>query len=278
MTLRSRLFSWSFELDRAARVLAILREELAFRTLTERDWLDLGQSLYTQEPKYSQGSDHNQSGLFAFEREAIELAFPPPPAAILVGGCGGGREIFGLLERGYRIAAAYDPVKEFIDALREDPRLFEMRERLCVGAHQTVDSLAPVRKLCETGAPVDAVLVGWTSYTHVRGAKRRVEFLRSVRALCPSGPLLLSFHAAMADESERPARLRTRLRRVLGTSRSMAETGDGLQRGQGAVHRFTEAAFAEEAIAAGYRVRLWQEHDFGAAHAILIPETHTEAP
>jgi len=138
MTARARLMSWSFELDRIARVLAIAREELAFRFLAEDDWLEVGRSLYGRADKYSRGSAHNESGLFAFERAAIEEAFPPPPASILVGACGGGRELFALIERGYRIAAAYDPVATFIEALRQDPRLFDVKDRLCVGTHQAV--------------------------------------------------------------------------------------------------------------------------------------------
>ncbi|HKO49583.1 MAG TPA: hypothetical protein VJV79_17760, partial [Polyangiaceae bacterium] len=124
MTARARLMSWSFEFDRIARVLAIAREELAFRMFAESDWLDLSRSLYGRAAKYARGSDHNESGLFAFERDVIEQAFPAPPAAILVCACGGGRELFSLVERGYRIAAAYDPVPGFIEALRQDPRLF----------------------------------------------------------------------------------------------------------------------------------------------------------
>jgi len=269
--------NWSFELDRVARGLAILREELAFRTFTEQDWLDLGRSLYGQATHYSRGSVHNESGLFAFERESIELAFPSPPAAILVGACGGGREIFGLLQRGYCIAAAYDPVESFIAALREDPRLIEIRDRLCVGTHQSVQSLPALGQLSRTGTRIDAVVVGWGSYTHLRGAKRRVEFLRSLRALCPTGPVLLSFFAEMGSEPERVTRLRARLRRLMGTTDSMVEPGDGLNRGQGATHRFTEVAFAREASEAGYRVVRWQEHDFAAAHAVVVPEPRSEA-
>jgi hypothetical protein len=257
--------------------LAILREELAFRTFTEQDWLELGRSLYARATRYSQGSAHNESGLFAFEREAIELAFPAAPATILVGACGRGREIFALLEHGYRIAAAYDPVEPFIDALREDPRLFEMRDRLCVGAHQSVKSLPLFRELSEAG-PVDAVVVGWGSYTHLRGAARRVEFLRTLRTLCPSGPVLLSFYAEGGGEPEAPARLRARLRRFFGTTSAMVEPGDGINRGQGATHRFTEEAFAREAAEAGYRVQHWQEHEFAAAHAILVPEILSQDP
>lgn len=271
MISRGRLLGFSFELDRIARALAIAREEVAFRVLAEPDWLELGRTLYGRAPKYSRGSLHNESGLFAFEREAIERAFPAPPAAIVVGACGGGRELFGLLERGYRIAAAYDPVPAFIEALRDDPRLSEIEQNLCVGYHQNIASLAPIAELRRSGETADAIVVGWGSYTHLLRAERRVEFLRALRSLCPRGPVLLSFFVAMADEDERPRRFRARLRRLLGTTEAMVEPGDGLHRGAGGIHYFTRPSFTNEAEQAGYRVQHWQEHDFAAAHAVLIP-------
>ena len=278
MTPRVRMMSWSFELDRIARVLAIAREELAFRFLAAEDWVELGQAMYGRAAKYARGSKHNESGLFAFELDAIEQAFPPPPAAILVGACGGGRELFALLERGYRIAAAYDPVTAFIAALRSDPRLIESKDRLCVGTHQAVSSMPPIADLRRRGQSIDAVVVGWGSYTHILGSKARVEFLRSLRALCPRGPVLVSFFVGTGSEAERPHRFRSKLRRILGTTETMLEEGDGLHRGSGGIHYFTEAGFKTEAEAAGYRVRHWQEHDFAAAHAILIPESQAEGP
>lgn len=275
---RGRVVAWTFELDRIARALAILREELAFRILAEKDWLELGRSMYSRSAKYSLGSEHNESGLFAFERAAIEEAFPPPPASILVGACGGGRELFALVERGYRIAAAYDPVAPFVDVLRQDPRLWESKDRICVGAHQALDSMAPIAELRQRRQQVDAIIVGWGSYTHIMGAERRVEFLRSLRALCPLGPVLLSFFVQMGNEAERPRRWRSNLRRLLGTSDAMVETGDGLHRATGGIHYFTEAAFRSEAARAGYGVQRWQEHDFAAGHAILLPEPHGDGP
>lgn len=273
MSTRARLMSWSFELDRVARALAIAREELAFRFLDEKDWLEVSRSLYRRAEKYSRGSAHNESGLFAFERGAIKEHFPPPPASILVGACGGGRELFALVDRGYRIAAAYDPVETFIEALREDPRLFDVKDRLCVGSHQAMESMVPVADLRRQGDAIDAVIIGWGSFTHILGAERRVEFLRTLRTLCPHGPVLVSFFVKLGSDAERQRRFRSKLRRFFGTTDAMAETGDGLHRGAGGIHYFTEASFATEAARAGYRVQHWQEHDFAAAHAVLIAES-----
>jgi SAM-dependent methyltransferase len=276
MTARARLMSWSFDLDRIARVLAIAREELAFRMLDESDWVELSRLLYGRSAKYSQGSEHNESGLFAFERNAIERSFPPPPASILVGACGGGRELFGLVERGYRIAAAYDPVAKFIDTLREDRRFADAKERLCVASHQQVESLPPLMEMRRKGDYLDAVVVGWTSYTHLLRAPSRVAFLHALRRLCPRGPVLVSFFVQSAGEAERPRQFRSMLRRLLGTTEGMVQPGDGLHRSAGGIHYFTEAGFLAEAAEAGYRVQHWQEHDFAAAHAVLVPESYDE--
>lgn len=273
MTIRARLIGLSFELDKIASALATAREEVAFRILREKDWLELGTVLYGRASKYSRGSPHNESGLFAFERAAIESYFPAPPASVLVGACGGGREIFGLLERGYRIEAAYDPVPTFVEVLRDDPRLFDANERLFVGSHQDIDAMTPIAELRRSGRTVDAIVVGWGSYTHLLGTERRVAFLRSLRSLCPHGPVLLSFFLLMGSEAERPRKFRSRLRRVLGTTDDMVESGDGLHRGAGGIHYFTQASFTSEAERAGYRVEHWQDHDFAAAHAVLIPQT-----
>ena len=278
MISRGYLLGWTFELDRIGRVLAIAREELAFRILTEKDWLELSRSTYSRSAKYSRGSTHNESGLFEFERSAIEEMFPPPPASILVGACGGGRELFALLDQGYRIAAAYDPVASFVAALRNDPRLVESRDRICIGTHQAIESMVPLAELRQRESHVDAVVVGWGSYTHILGAARRIEFLRSLRALCPRGPVLLSFFVQTGSEAERPGRLRAKLRRILGTTAAMVETGDGLHGATGGIHYFTETTFGTEAAEAGYRVRHWRQHDFAAAHAVLIPESPDQSP
>ena len=271
---RANLISWTFELDRVARALAIAREELTFRLLDDDGWIELSRRLYGRAGKYVHGSAHNESGLFEFERLAIERFFPPPPAAILVGACGGGRELFGLVERGYKIASAYDPVAPFIEALRRDPRLIEAKDHLCVGTHQALDSMSPISDQHQRTRRVDAVIVGWGSYTHLLRAALRVRFLCSLRSRCPHGPVLLSFFVTDGTtEGERPHRLRSNLRKLLGTDDSMFEAGDGLHGGTGGIHYFTEAGLADEAEQAGYVVQHYQEHQPSAAHAVLLPKS-----
>jgi hypothetical protein len=273
----ARFLSWTFEIDRIARALAIAREELAFRLLNEDGWLELSRRMYDRSHKYQDGSAHNESGLFEFERHAIERFFPPPPASILVGACGGGRELFALVERGYRIATAYDPVTAFVEALQRDPRLLDAKDRLHIGTHQGIDSIVRISEPRTRGEPIDAAIVGWGSYTHLLRAESRVRFLRSLRSMCPSGPVLLSFFVDFrATEGAPRHELRSRLRKLLRTRPAMLETGTALHPNTGGVHLFTEASFAAEADQAGFRVQHYQEHDFSYAHAVLRPDSQTD--
>jgi len=271
---RARLLSSTFVLDRIARFLAVAREEIAFRWLREADWTELSEVLYGRTAKYHGATSHNESGLFAFERAAIEEFFPAPPASVLVGACGGGRELLALRALGYRIAAAYDPVTAFVSELKQDARLTDISDRIHVGSHQTLRELCPLVE--SKRESIDAVVVGWGSYTHVLGSKQRVQFLRSVRALCPRAPVLLSFFTDVGDdEGPRVNALRATLVKLLGTGSKAIESGDRLHRGIGGVHFFTEASFTDEVRRAGYDVLRYREHDFSYAHAVLSPRAVT---
>ena len=61
--------------------------------------------VYGVSPTYTPGTSRFRAGLFEWEREAIDRWFPPPPARILIGGAGGGRESVSLASRGYSITA-----------------------------------------------------------------------------------------------------------------------------------------------------------------------------
>jgi len=54
---------------------------------------------------YRPDASNYRSELFNWEQEAFARAFPAPPARVLVGGAGGGREAFALAERGYEVVA-----------------------------------------------------------------------------------------------------------------------------------------------------------------------------
>ena len=127
--------------------------------------------------------------------------------------------------------------------------------------------------------PVDAVLIGWGSYTHLLRTARRVRFLESPSRHLPRWARSAQFFArGDAVEGESPSRLRSNLRAWLRTSDLLVEPGDGLHRGTGGIHYFTEAALKAETEQPGYEVRHYELYDWGAAYAVLIPNSSAVHP
>lgn len=128
-------------------------------------------------------AEHIKSGLATWEVAALDAYFPEG-ARVVVTAAGAGRELLGLLERGF------------------DPIGFEPNEQLAAGGAALLaaeghgDRLRVSRRdEFPTGAPdADAVVVGWGSYMLIPGRHRRVAFLRGARErLQPEAPLLVSF-------------------------------------------------------------------------------------
>ena len=63
---------------------------------------ELTAAAYTRKAHYA-ATWHQDLGLFDFEERALTEHFPAPPARLLVIGCGGGRELVALAERGFTV-------------------------------------------------------------------------------------------------------------------------------------------------------------------------------
>jgi hypothetical protein len=157
-------------------------------------------------------------GLFRWEEQAIARFFPPVPARILVGGAGGGREAFALAERGYGVAA-FEPAEQLANSLaagiREGMRLTVFR-----GRYEDLPALEPLADSgrgtdaaratpgLQAGGAFDAGILGWSSFSHIRGEERRSRALRQFGELV-TGPILVSAFpatgAAPGTKRRRPA-------------------------------------------------------------------------
>ncbi len=137
--------------------------------------------LYDRATRYTRPATQ-QLGLHDFETAALEEHFPDPPANLLVLGCGGGREVIALLQRGYEIVGS-DPARNLVEAASE---ACGDRAMLVVGKVQDAARF-------NQHAPFDGVIVGWGAWGYVLQASERVEALRCLAALCPAGPVLLSW-------------------------------------------------------------------------------------
>lgn len=132
--------------------------------------------------------------LFAVEELLFARDLPTPPARILVGACGAGREAIALAARGYCVHA-FDPAPRFVA---------ESRRRLGGGAAVARLSYEELNAtiLDEAPAPApagfaperfDAVVLGCGSLSHVLEVHEQRRLFRALDALCPSGPMISSF-------------------------------------------------------------------------------------
>jgi hypothetical protein len=230
--------------------------------LSREDWAQFDKLFYdTQKElvgqkgvRYDQ-EEWNLSGLHSWEAAAIEGHFSAG-SRVVVTGAGGGREVLGLLERGFD-AIGYEPHPGLVAAGSE---LLERRGhpgRLFVSSRDTFPAIAD---------SCDAILVGWGSYTLIAGRRRRIEFLRAARAYLAGGaPIMLSFFQRVSQGDAYLAtvsKVANMIRRARRSER--VELGDALS--PHLVHRFTRDEIASELEEAGFRMEVFERHPYG--HAI----------
>ena len=156
-----------------------------------------------------------KAGLMEWEEAWFKAVLPTPPAALLVGGAGAGREVMALRARGYEVDA-FEPAA----ALAERCRRLEGTGRVEVGdygmfAAAVLDgeqnAMAPF-----TAVSYDAVLLGWSSLSHVFLRRDQERTLEAAARLSPRGPVLASFLMG-ADAAPRVVSRAERLGASLGS-------------------------------------------------------------
>jgi SAM-dependent methyltransferase len=208
--------------------------------------LDEITAAYYLDTPFIVSEEHLGHGLFVWERRAVDECFPPR-GRILVTSAGAGREALALLQGGWSVVATEcaEPLARAL-ADRLGPWAESGRARALWAAPDHVP---------DDGGRFDAVVVGWTGYTHLRGRSRRLDFLRRLRSvLVPAGPLLLSFEGAPGGHpwvARAVAALAGPWRRALG--REPVETGETLGRG-GFTRVFAPGKAAAEVREAGMEV------------------------
>ena len=237
-------------------------EEAALRILSDEELQQLTSACYARSPT-------QRTRLFEWELAWFARDLPPPPARILLGGAGAGLEVEALRARGYEVVA-FEPL-----ATPGEPMLRLDYQGLAHprGAEQEA-VVARIRQL----APYGAVVFGWGSFTHVPGARLRLDVLRAVRALS-AGPLLMSVWrspATPASSAGRARRLGAALVRYQGDARRAAREGDRVVAHAGYVHTFSQAELTALAAEAGYKLDWFPELYTHATLRPRLPETKTE--
>ncbi len=198
ISLAQRLLRWERRSRGAPRPVVALWSAghgLLHASLTEREKRDLTAWAYeAQRPR-------SATELFAWERRWFESELPKPPARVLVGGAGQGRELSALQALGYQVAG-YDPAPALVDRGRCRGLSLHVLDHEGFAAIVARRAEHPLVE-----QPYDAVLLGWGSLSHVLDSRRRHELFRALARVCPSGPLLMSFQPASAARPGRGDRL-----------------------------------------------------------------------
>jgi hypothetical protein len=233
-----------------------LRAELMLQLVPHEARADFTRRAYGREEGHYQRLD----SLFDWEVAAVQRFFPKPPARVLVGGAGAGREMAGLARLGYAVIGL-EPVAELARHCRA-----MVQDGLFLGC-VVADYEALVSGVPEiaVAAPFDAVVLGWTSVSYVcdRGVVARL--LPVVRSLAPRAPVLVSWieHGALGLSS---LRWRRYLEKITGR---VVHPSERFLAGAGFVCALDHTEIRALAAAAGYRVHLGS---FGSSHAVLLPE------
>jgi SAM-dependent methyltransferase len=168
-----------------------------------RLWDDLGAA-----------DDAEVAGLLAWE-SAFYLPALKPGERVLLVGCGTGRDLVALLDKGYA-AEGLDLAPRAIEACRGRLARLGLRAPLHVGSieHVALDS------------SFDAVVFSWLCYDYIPEARSRVEALRNARRqLAPGGRVLLSYVPRDKGAGRAAARV-ARVAAALARSGWSPEPGD----------------------------------------------------
>jgi hypothetical protein len=157
------------------------------RALRDSEKESLSIELY--EASFDPRNDHD--GLYPWETQWFDRRLPSPPASILIGAAGAGREAVALQSLGYWLHA-FEPSESAFRLCRS--RLGS--ELVDQASYQ--DLIATVLREESTALRLgsssrfDAVLLGWGSFGHVLRRADRSELLRACDRIAPNGPILLS--------------------------------------------------------------------------------------
>lgn len=245
--------SISKRLSDTGRALDDLVEGVALGALSDDDLHALTTA------RYARSRSHRRE-LFDWEQAWFERDLPPPPARLLVGGAGHGRELAWLARRGYQLVG-FDPACPG-DSVHE----LGYEDFIAPTSRARAAALDTIR----ASAPYDAVIFGWGSYTHLASHELRIEVLRAMHELS-DGPLLVSYWRITngpARAHGRAARLGGLIARAFGVAQAERH-GDRVVAHAGYGHSFTDEELISLAREAGYRACV---HRDGYPHATLFSD------
>ena len=276
--MRARLTAWTARavrlthlVDLAYRRFDRARSILVLSLASDRFLEKYNDLTFSATDSYRPDSKSFRRGLFDWEAEVVKRYFPSAPARILVGGAGGGREAFALLEKGFDVVA-FDPAEPLVRGMAAAPEAQGGKLRACCGSYESLPMLRTAdgrsnRIDLRREPPFDAAIVGWSSFSNLRSDRERVETLRQFGSVT-SGPILVSYFGDPATaETPPPA---GRLRRWVWNR--MRRRGPSVFSVQIGYYRILRPADVERMVQeAGLRV-LAAEHGGNWPYVVVMGE------
>lgn len=216
-------------------------------SLASDDVLDAYNDLtYGATTVYDASAPDFRTHLFNWEADMVARVFPPPPARVLIGGAGGGREAFELAARGYQVTA-FEPSTVLAASMADRAAAAGAPVEVLLGRYQDL----PILRRFGTGEQVDltaqrfdAAMLGWSSYSHIRHRQARIATLQRFAAVT-DGPVVASFFLRPATLGSRHwlGRLANRL--------ELRSNGDSFTPHIGFFHLSSEDELTREIAEAG---------------------------
>jgi hypothetical protein len=266
--LSMNLIQASKALDRIYRRFNRLREVAVVTFASDRALAAFNDGVYSESNRYVPSSSGYVSGLYPWEEQALQERFPPPPAHILVGGAGSGREPLAFSDLGYRITA-FEPVLSLVQAMQQQVTARRDTAIACyLGGYEEL----PFVKSPQSGesihlsqlGPFDGGILGWGSFSHIPDERQRQTTLKHFAELTP-GPVLLSFTSTRENEEVRSSTIRSRI-----LKRRHRHPADRFSMVMGFQHPVTEHEVRELANRAGLAVvKIDFSHTSLAPHVVL---------
>jgi len=160
-----------------------LIQGLSIGSLSNEQLEQLTEQRYLRQSASYSDESYLNSGLFIWERDAIQRYFPPG-GRVLVAAAGAGREMIALAGCGFRVDG-FDCCAPLVESGQNHLRKHRIDAKLVY---------APPSSVPRCGGHYDAVLVGFSGYMYIPGRNRRIRFLRALRdLLSPGAPIMVSF-------------------------------------------------------------------------------------
>lgn len=265
-------FSWR-RIDRLAR---LVHEEtvLSWVSPARRDAITA--AIYDSHPTYLAGglvADGNLfDRVFPWEEALLAASRVSPPARVLLGAAGSGRELKWLCQRGFAVIA-FEP-SDLVARAGEVAATCSGARVVRAFYRDLIEAIDSARgPLADVLAnPFDAILFGWGSLSYLWNADERLRVLRLLRTHSPRAPILASFRCRDAGSAD--DKVRHRLRRLYRTLGAPGRPQPGLRffSLHGFAYHYSREELESLAMEAGYETAVFNLIPY--PHALLVPTLH----